>query len=195
MPHYYSENQTSDLQLIEISISFKGVFFKMFSGSGVFSKKKLDKGTEILLKYMILKDNSEVLDLGCGIGVVGVYAAKINQTIHLTLSDVNRRATILARKNLDLNNLKGRVKQSDGFQKIKEEFDTILLNPPQVAGKEVCFKLITESYHHLKKEGNLQIVARHNKGGKSYSEHMLKIFGNMKEIGKSAGYRVYLSQK
>ncbi|MFC2134738.1 class I SAM-dependent methyltransferase [Bacteroidota bacterium] len=195
MPHYYSEEQTSDLRINKININVKNVSFPLFSGSGVFSKKRLDKGTEVLLKGMQIKDNSKVLDLGCGIGVVGIYVNKQFPSAEVTLSDVNRRAFLLTRKNLALNNVEAKTVNCDGFAKIKETFDTVLFNPPQVAGKETCFRLFQEAYEHLNKDGTLQIVARHNKGGKSYSEKMKEIFGNVEEIHKGSGYRVYLSQK
>ena len=102
---------------------------------------------------------------------------------------------MLTKKNLKLNDVKGKTIQSDGFKKINEEFDAVLLNPPQVAGKDVCFMLIEESFTHLNKGGNLQIVARHNKGGKTLSEKMRSVFGNVEETAKGSGYRVYLSLK
>ena len=85
--------------------------------------------------------------------------------------------------------------QSDGFENIKDKFDTILLNPPQTAGKQLCQKLIEDSKQHLNPKGCLQLVARHNKGGKELSKKMFEVFGNMKEIAKGSGYRTYLSQK
>ncbi len=196
MSHYYSKKQTSELQLVKINMRIGSEQIELFSGSGVFSKKKLDKGTELLMKNLLVEDKTkEVLDLGCGIGVVGVYAKKKHPGINITLSDVNIRAIQLAKKNMNLYKLEGQTIPSDGFQKIKQEFDLILLNPPQVAGKEVCFRLFQESYEHLKHKGILQIVARHNKGGKTLSEKMKSIFGNMEEIAKGSGYRVYVSQK
>ncbi|MBC8500488.1 MAG: class I SAM-dependent methyltransferase [DPANN group archaeon] len=195
MPHYYSKKQTSDLNLREINIRIGNIFFQLFSGSGIFSKKKLDKGTEVLLKNLIVKNNWKVLDLGCGMGVVGIYVKKVFPKTNVVMSDVNKRAVYLTKKNANLNNLDVEVICSDGFEKIEESFDAILLNPPQVAGKEVCFKLIEDSFEHLNKSGLLELVARHNKGGKTLSEKMNSTFGNVKEIVKSSGYRVYISQK
>jgi 16S rRNA (guanine1207-N2)-methyltransferase len=74
-------------------------------------------------------------------------------------------------------------------------FDTILLNPPQTAGKKLCFELIEESKAHLKKDGLLQLVARHNKGGKDLSKKMLEVFGNVEPTAKEAGFRVYVSKR
>ena len=74
-------------------------------------------------------------------------------------------------------------------------FDTILLNPPQKAGKDVCFRMIEEAPNHLKEDGTLQIVATHNKGGKTLAKKMEEVFGNVDSIVKKGGVRVYLSRK
>lgn len=195
MPHYYSNQQTSDLKPTEIDIKVKNVSFKLISGSGVFSKKRLNKGTKILLKHLVIEDDWKVLDLGCGIGVIGIYVKKLFPNVNLTLTDVNQRAVYLTKKNLEKHDLKARAFVSDGFRRINDAFDAILLNPPQVAGKEVCFRLIKESFEHLNKDGLLELVARHNKGGKTLSKKMEEIFGNMEEAGIGSGYRVYISQK
>lgn len=195
MPHYYSNKQTSDLKPTEIDIKVKNVSFKLISGSGVFSKKRLDKGTEVLLKNLVIKDSWKVLDLGCGIGVVGIYVKKLFPNANLTLTDVNQRAVYLTKKNLGKHDLKAKAFVSDGFKRISDSFDAILLNPPQVAGKKVCFRLIEESFMHLNKKGLLELVARHNKGGKTLSKKMEEVFGNMEEAGIGSGYRVYISQK
>ena len=80
------------------------------------------------------------------------------------------------------------------IEKINENFDIILLNPPQTAGKKLCFKLIEDAKSHLLQNGSLQLVARHNKGGKELSKKMLEVFGNVKDIAKSSGYRIYISK-
>ncbi len=195
MPHYYSPKQTSNLKLTKIKIKVLNEEFEVFSGSGVFSKKKLDRGTELLIKSMKIKDGWRVLDLGCGIGIIGLVVKKHNPSTEVVLSDVNERAVMLTKKNLRLHHVEADAKVSDGFEKIDEEFDTILFNPPQVAGRAMCFKLIEETHNHLKKDGFLQLVARHNKGGKALSEKMKETFGNVKDTAKGSGYRVYLSFK
>jgi 16S rRNA G1207 methylase RsmC len=55
--------------------------------------------------------------------------------------------------------------------------------------------LIEESKNYLKQKGSLQIVARHNKGGKTLSKKMEEVFGNIKVIAKKSGYWVYMSVK
>ena len=80
-------------------------------------------------------------------------------------------------------------------EELDEIFDTVLSNPPMAAGREVCFRIIKESYAHLSNGGTLQIVARHNKGGKTLSEKMKEVFGNVETTANAGGFRVYLSRK
>ena len=192
MKHYFSENQESELKLKTINVILDKREYTFFTSSGVFSKNKVDYGTKVLVNYMQINENDKVLDLGCGIGIVGrVAASKTKNKVILT--DVNKRAIKLAK----MNTKKIRtitVLQGNAFEKIKEKFDVILLNPPQAAGKKVCHAMIKDSKDFLLKDGTLQVVARHNKGGGSLSEYMESVFGNMKTIAKKGGYRVYVSK-
>ena len=195
MEHYYSENQKSELNIKKIVQKIRGTDFDFYTASGVFSKEKIDKGTLALAENMSIKKNSKILDIGCGIGVLGIAAAKLFDSV-IVMTDINKRAAMLAAKNTILNNVKAEIYQGNLYEKIKDnDFDAVLSNPPQTAGKEVCFKLIEQSKNHLKYGGNLQIVARHKKGGKTLSKKMEEVFGNVKVIAKKSGYSVYLSVK
>ena len=91
--------------------------------------------------------------------------------------------------------MKADARASDLFSGIPEKFDTILLNPPQSAGKKLCFQMIEKSKEHLNKEGLLQLVARPRKGGKTLAGKMKEVFGNVEVIAKGAGFSVYASKK
>ncbi|MBS3100707.1 class I SAM-dependent methyltransferase [Candidatus Woesearchaeota archaeon] len=195
MEHYYSEQQKSFLKIKKIGQKIRNADFEFCTSSGVFSKEKIDKGTLILAENMQIAKNSNVLDIGCGIGVLGIVAAKLFNA-NVVMGDINKRAVMLARKNITLNNVKAEVLHGNLYEKLnKNDFDVILSNPPQTAGKELCFKLIEESKNYLKYNGSLQLVARHKKGGNTLSKKMEEVFGNVKVIAKEAGYWVYLSEK
>ena len=195
MTHYYSEKQTSPLRLCKIKSALMGKVFEFYSGSGVFSKKKVDNGTRVLVENCIVKDEWKVLDLGCGYGVVGVVIGKIFPKTIVLMVDVNKRALKLAKMNIELNNIENAdVKYSNLYSAVKEKFNTIIVNPPITAGRKLCFRIIEESKEHLEKEGLLQLIARHRKGGKILGEKMLEVFGNMEEKTKSGGYRLYVSK-
>lgn len=192
MEHYFSEKQSSEFKIKKIKVHAKNIEFELYSGSGVFSKDLLDAGSRLLIEKAMVK--GKVLDLGCGYGVVGIAVKKLNPMLDVTLSDINERAIELAKLNAKKHNLNIAVIKSDIFSNIDEKFDTILLNPPQTAGKEICFRMIKESSHHLKKYGFIELVARHNKGGSTYMKYMQEIFGNVNDIAKAGGYRIYLSK-
>ena len=195
MEHYYFEQQESLLKIKKIKQRIKGFEFEFYTASGVFSKERIDKGTIILAENIEIEKNSKVIDIGCGIGVLGITAAKLFNA-NVVMSDINKRAVSLAKKNAKLSNVKAEIHQGNLYEKImRRDFDAILSNPPQTAGKETCFKLIEQSTDYLKKSGRLQLVARHNKGGKSLSDKMKEVLGNVKVIAKKSGYWVYVSVK
>ena len=195
MSHYYSEKQDSELNLKEINIEVFNKTLNFFSANGVFSKDKLDVGSKLLIEKSIIEEENTVLDLGCGIGVVGISLKLEYPTINVLMTDINERALKLSMKNVNHHKLKIEVKKSNVYEKITTKFNTILSNPPQTAGKDICFKIIEDAPNYLEKNGFLQIVARHNKGGSTLKQKMLEVFGNAEEIAKSSGYRIYVSKK
>jgi len=194
MSHYYSRKQDGILRKHEVIVRLFGKEFKFETGSGMFSPKKLDQGTLLLLTSCIVKDGWNILDLGCGWGTVGVVIASEFPKSNVMMVDINERAVRIAKTNAKkLKNIE--VKWSDCYSEIDEKFDAILVNPPQVAGRKLCFKMIEGAKDHLKKNGLLELVARHNKGGKELEKRMMEVFGNCEAIAKKSGYRLYVSKK
>jgi len=195
MEHYYSEEQKSPLNIKKIVQSIRGKDFEFYTASGVFSKSRIDPGTLVLAESMIIGKNSKVLDVGCGIGILGIVASK-SFNANVVMTDINKRAVMLAKKNLELHEVKADIYQGNLYERIKEnDFDVVLSNPPQTAGKDVCFELIEKSKDYLKTKGTLQIVARHNKGGKTLAKKMEEVFGNVMVIARKSGYSGYMSIK
>jgi 16S rRNA (guanine1207-N2)-methyltransferase len=199
MEHYFSENPKSAFIKERFETELLGEKVIINSGSGLFSLKKPDFGTELLIKNAkILDDDSKVLDLGCGYGIIGIALKKHYPSLDVTLIDVNDRAVYLSKKNCDENDTECLVIKSDIFSNPKladKQFDVILTNPPFSAGKKVCLEFIKQSFEHLNKNGLLELVAPHNKGGESLKKIMLEFFGNVDELAKKRGYRVYCSVK
>jgi 16S rRNA (guanine1207-N2)-methyltransferase len=192
MPHYYSDNNV-DLHPQKIKIRIKSKEYPFWSGSGVFSRERLDKGTEALILAAEVKEGEKILDLGCGYGVVGIILA-LEKKVIPEFIDINPNAIKLTRMNLKEYSLKGKTRKSDLYEKA-ETYDAIICNPPYVAGRETCSMIITESLNHLEKGGNLQIVARYQKGGKYFEKLMEDTFGNVETLIKKSGYRVFKSVK
>ncbi|MDK2885766.1 MAG: rRNA (guanine1207-N2)-methyltransferase [Thermosipho sp. (in: thermotogales)] len=198
--HYYSEEPSSKLKIKEIELAlFNGHIYKFKTPSGVYSFGKVDKATKILIETLI-KENSikdgKVLDIGCGYGLIGITLKKEYPEIDLFMSDINKRAVEFAKINSKLNNIESTLKQGNLYEVWEnEKFNHIVSNPPIVAGKEVWMNLITGAFEHLLENGTLTLVAYHNKGGKRIRDFMKQIFGNVKELTKEGGIRVYQSIK
>ncbi|MCF7799022.1 methyltransferase [Candidatus Woesearchaeota archaeon] len=195
MTHYFDKEQQSELSEEEITVRLFGKLFKFYSASGLFSREHLDNATKLLVENCELTSGQKVLDLGCGWGAVCLLIGERCSYLKLFACDSNTRAVAYTKKNARKHNISVIVKQSNILDNQDKDFDVILTNPPYVAGRETCFDFINQSFEHLKQGGSLQLVARHNKGGKMLEKHMQDIFDNVTVLAKSGGFRVYKSVK
>ena len=102
---------------------------------GVFHPGLFGSTTALLrcIKNLELNRKS-VLDLGCGSGLLGLYAAE--QGAMVTAVDIHADAVVNTCQNAERNGLRLKVYQSDLFSAIpKENFDLILVNPPYFEGQ------------------------------------------------------------
>lgn len=195
--HYYVRHPTSESQLGIIRTHLRGRLFEFLTSSSVFSKKRIDLGTRLLIESMILPRKGLLLDMGCGYGPVGIVMGALNPDLQVVMVDVNERAVWLAKENVKRNNIEN-VDVHRGFlyEPVKNmKFSSIVCNPPVSAGMQVVLAIIKEAPKHLKKGGLFQIVVRSKIGGRRLSEELEKIFGNVKVLARKSGYRVFLSKK
>jgi ribosomal protein L11 methyltransferase (prmA) len=152
---------------------------------------------EFLKKNRNLKSEGiKILDIGCGYGVVSVILKSFYPEASVTLSDVNERALELSEENLKKYNINGyEIIKSNVFEKIEGKFDMILSNPPIRAGKDTIFKIYTEAYEHLNKDGEFYCVIQTKHGAKSTQKKLVEIFGNCDTVTIDGGYRIFLSKK
>lgn len=199
MAHYYTNNKDLKSNKKELEIEFEKIKFKIFTDIGVFSKNSLDFGTEVMLKEFFRnnkRENIDILDIGCGYGIVSLIISKYLKNVSFLLTDVNDRAIDLARENLELHNVKNfEVRNSYCFDNIDEKFDVILSNPPIRAGKDVIFKIYEKAFLHLKEKGEFYCVIQTKHGAKSTEKKLKEIFENCITLNICSGYRVYFSKK
>jgi 16S rRNA G1207 methylase RsmC len=194
--HYYTEKPTSPLREENIFVYLPDKKYSFVTASGLFSRDHLDIATKLLIEKCDLSNAKKILDLGSGWGVVAVVLKHRNPNLIVCATDINERAVRYTKKNAEKNRLSLVTKKSDVLKNWEEEmFDVILTNPPYAAGRKICYSFIEESFNHLNKNGSLQLVARHQKGGKMLSIHMEEIFGNVSTLSIKSGFRIYKSVK
>ena len=173
-----------------IEFYFNDKKYNLYSDNGVFSKDKFDYGTRLLLDSIdISKLSGNVLDLGCGIGVVGIILGTINKNINIDMIDINERAISLVRDNLTLNKVKANVFSSDVYSNVNKKYDYIITNPPIRAGKEVVRKFLLGGYDYLNDNGILYFVMRKDHGVKSMIKELENKY-NVTIINKDKGFYI-----
>lgn len=192
MGQYFDNDVTIKSKDIDVKFSILDKKFSLKSDNGVFSKDRLDRGSEVFIKTLLsLNLGQDVLDLGCGIGVVGLSLAHFNHA-NYTFIDVNERAVELTKTNIKRLNLSSRCHAlvSNIFENVKDSFDSILLNPPIRAGKKVIYQMYQDSYEHLNSGGSLFIVIRVKQGALSSFKFLQTIYEDVKVIDHDKGYQI-----
>ena len=195
MSQYFDNDKSIKSEKRNIRFYFKNREYKLVSDNGVFSKDRFDYGTRLLLESIDIDNLSgNVLDLGCGIGVVGIILKSINNNIHIDMIDVNERAINLAKENLILNNSNNNVFISDVYSNVDKKYDYIITNPPIRAGKEIIRKFLLGSYDYLNDDGTLYFVMRKDHGVKTMIKELAVIFG-VEVMRKDHGFYVVRCSK
>ena len=160
--------------------------------AGVFSKKMVDFGSQLLLKCLEVNQGETVLDVGCGYGPLGLSLAKA-YGVQATMVDINNRALDLARQNAERNKVEATIFQSNIYEQVEGKFDHIISNPPIRAGKQVVHEIIEKSKDFLVTDGDLTIVIQKKQGAPSAKSKMEDVFGNCEIVKKDKGYYILRS--
>lgn len=191
---YYAENPDAAHDIHELRVNLLGDWFTFFTDSGVFSKKMIDYGSQVLLNALEVEEGGRLLDVGCGYGPLGIALAK-TKGLDVTMVDINHRALDLAKKNAEKNHVSANIFQSSVYDNVEGEFDHIISNPPIRAGKEIVHRIISESVNHLVVGGALTIVIQKKQGAPSAKAKMEEVFGNVETVKKDKGYYILRSER
>lgn len=195
--HYFAEHPKSKMRLGIIHTHLRGIHFEFLTASGVFSKKRVDLGTRLLIESMVLPREGYVLDIGCGYGAVGIAAATFNPNLRVIMVDVNERAVRLARQNAEKNYVSNvEVRRGYLYEPVKDlVFNCVLSNPPVSAGMETVKAIISEAPEHMASKALFQMVVKSKIGGKRLLMVFEEAFGNIEVLARKSGYRVLMSKK
>jgi 16S rRNA (guanine1207-N2)-methyltransferase len=176
-----------------LNVTVKHVDLAFETSSEVFSPQNADRGTLAMLAEVDFQADDQVLDLGCGYGLVGILAARLIGPDHVVMTDIDPKAIALARKNAALNDVAGiRIYQSDGVANLPEkDFTLILANPPYHVDFAVPRQFIEKGFNRLVIGGKMYLVTKRKDW---YKNKLLAIFGGVKIIEKD-GYFVFMAEK
>ena len=197
--HYFTSKPSADKNEKKIEARLKGQQMTFTTDSGVFSRDRVDFGSQVMIEAIDERafSTGEVLDVGCGYGPVGLSLAKANPALHIDMIDVNERALELAKKNAELNGVSNvSIFLSFLYEQVeKQTYGAVISNPPIRAGKQTVHKIITDAKEHLADNGVLIIVIQKKQGAPSAKKVMEETYGNVTRIGLDKGYWVLQSIK
>jgi 16S rRNA G1207 methylase RsmC len=196
LEHYFSSAPKSDDRFGIVRATLRGRNFEFLTSSSVFSKKRVDLGTHVLIDAMVLPEKGIVLDIGCGYGVVGIVAAVSNPNLRVVMTDVNMRAVRLTKQNIETNRIRNaEVRYGHLFEPVADlRFDCVLSNPPVSAGMDTVKAIISGAAGVLAKGGSFQMVIRSKIGAKALPEAFVAAFGNCEVLGRESGFRVLMGK-
>jgi 23S rRNA (guanine1835-N2)-methyltransferase len=171
----------------------------LLSHAGVFSQARLDMGTRRLLAQIPSGSEArDIIDLGCGNGVVGLVAGQRNPQARLVFLDESYRALASARHNWQsvFGARPARFDVGDGLQsEAVAGADLVLCNPPfhdsQAMGDATAWRMFTGARRVLRSSGELIVVGNRHL---AYHAKLRRLFGQCEVLDSDARFVVLRSR-
>ena len=150
----------------DLEISIKGM--KLVIRNGIFNPDpKLTNSTAIILNNLQNVKGKDILDVGCGSGIIGIYCI-LHGARKVVATDTDEKAILNTQENANRNKVEKKMKtfQSDLFENVSGKFDYIFGNLPivdkawnlNILTKDLMKNFISASLGYLKKDGCVFVV-------------------------------------
>jgi len=156
----------------------------LINHANVFSRDRLDIGTRFFLQHIPTKPTAtDIIDLACGNGVVGLIAAERNPNATLHFVDESFMAVASAQENFYRafgNTREADFKIGDGLNDFStQSADLILCNPPfhqqNTIGDQIAVQLFKQAKKVLKHSGECWVIGNRHL---AYHQDLKRLFGN-----------------
>jgi 16S rRNA (guanine1207-N2)-methyltransferase len=179
----------------------EGTELTISNHANVFSRDSLDIGTRFLLQHLPTnRAYQDIIDLGCGNGVVGVSIALQLPVAKLWFVDESFMALASANQNfvsaLSENRSAEFVATNclDGFA--ANSADCVVCNPPfhqqHTVGDHIAWQMFQQAHKVLRKGGELRVIGNRHL---NYHLSLKKLFGNCRQVASNAKFVIFSSQK
>ncbi|SMY33351.1 Ribosomal RNA large subunit methyltransferase G [Photobacterium malacitanum] len=169
--------------------------------ANVFSSDSLDIGGRFLLDFIPSKPQyQDIIDLGCGNGVIGIKAARLNPQANVTCVDESFMAAASCRENAQIN-----LTSTDKFDVMvancldnfaNQSADLVLCNPPfhqnNTITDHIAWQMFCDAQRVLRASGELIIIGNRQL---KYHEKLNRIFTKVDTIGNNNKFVVLRATK
>lgn len=177
-----------------VQYRLEGPNWLMSNHANVFSRDRLDIGTRFFLRHLpLIPSARDIIDLGCGNGVVGMQAAAQHPDALVHFVDESFMAVASAQENFS--RLFGAARPAafrvgDGLEDFSPaSADLVLCNPPfhqqQAVGDQLAQRMFRQSHAALRPGGELWVIGNRHLG---YHLVLKKLFGTVDLVASNAKF-------
>jgi 16S rRNA (guanine1207-N2)-methyltransferase len=175
--------------------------YEITNHANVFSREKLDIGTRFFLEHLPKSESfHDIVDLGCGNGIVGLMAAEKNPAAHIHFVDESFMAMASAQENFE-RAFKNRTAQFHIGDCLTEfaasSADLVLCNPPfhqqHVIGDFIAQSMFNQAHSVLRNGGELWVIGNRHL---NYGVPLARLFGkqNVKLVAQNSKFMIWKAQ-
>ncbi|MDN7134846.1 methyltransferase [Pseudidiomarina terrestris] len=167
--------------------------------AGVFARNQLDIGARLLLEHLPAAGAQQVIDLGCGNGVLGLAYARQSPQSAVTWVDESYLAIASCQRNIALN--LGTAERYQAYvddclsQQSSNSADLVLCNPPfhqeHAITEHIARQMFKDARRVLRKGGEMRLVANRHL---PYYQSLKRLFGQVDCEASNAKFVVYRCQ-
>ena len=183
------------------SVDFENYSFSFDNHANVFSRNGLDAGTRLMLENLPLTNEPiNIVDLGSGNGILGVFAAARCPQAKLRFIDESYAAIASSKLNFQAALGENRVATFEVNYQLKkqpdETVDLIINNPPfhhqNTNDDKVAWAMFNDARSVLRPGGKLLVVANRHL---AYHIKLHRLFGNCRTIASNSKFVILESYK
>ncbi|NOQ64503.1 MAG: methyltransferase [Methyloprofundus sp.] len=169
--------------------------YQICNHANVFSRQRLDIGTRFFLEHLP-QDNKyqQVVDLGCGNGLVGLIFAAQNPQAKIDFIDESFMALASAEQNFKqlASEHRARFIAADALSDFSaDSVDLILCNPPfhqqNTIGSHIAMRMFKQAKQVLRTGGELWVIGNRHLG---YQASLKKYFAKVELVASNAKFIV-----
>jgi 23S rRNA (guanine1835-N2)-methyltransferase len=174
--------------------------YEITNHANVFSREKLDIGTRFFLEHLPKSECfNDIVDLGCGNGIVGLIAAEKNPTAQIHFVDESFMAIESARENFEkaFQHRTALFHVGDCLTNFEaNSADLILCNPPfhqqHVIGDFIAQTMFKQAKNVLREKGELWVIGNRHL---NYGVSLARLFEkkNVNLVAQNAKFQIWNS--